>query len=267
LLALWWPASSQLHVGSDDREMMAVSREVAAGHWNRLLSTQGEHFLPLFRLLRLPFDLYFPAGWRWLHALTLAAHAGSVWLLYALSKPHLGRWGALTAALLERPRRRGPGHQVPEHLCLVPAVGLGALACLVRSRPVGCGLALAAALCIDAPLALAALPGLLLGWRLLNASLPSRTVVWACGAPATLGVAAVWCLRSPAASHTVLTERLRDGASGALYHYGFLVRHAPPERWVLAGAAAALAILLYTLPDRRWPSPSSPSPSSLPGSS
>lgn len=235
--------------------MMAVSREAAAGHWNRLLSTQGEHFLPLFRLLRLPFDLYFPAGWRWLHALTLAAHAGSVWLLYALSKAHLGRWGALTAAFLFGWNALGAEALIIKSQntyvwCLLSV--LVALACLVRSRPFGCGLALAAALCIDAPLALAAVPGLLLGCRLLNASLPRRVVVGACGLPATLGVVAVWCLRSPAASHTVLTERLWDGASGALYHYGFLVRHGPPERWVLAAAVAALSLLLYTLADRRW---------------
>jgi len=170
-------------------------------------------------------------------------------------KPHLGNWGALTAALLFGGNALGAEALVIKSqntyvwsLLLV----LVALACLVRSRSFGCCLALAAAMCIDSPLALATLPGLLLGWRLLNPSLSYRAVVWTCGLPAALGGVAVWCLRSPTASHTDLAKRLWDGASGALFHYGFLVRHSPPERWLLAAAAVALTFLLYALPDRRW---------------
>jgi len=37
----WWPLAGELHLASDDRGMMVVSREIAAGRWERLFSPQG----------------------------------------------------------------------------------------------------------------------------------------------------------------------------------------------------------------------------------
>jgi hypothetical protein len=129
-VALQWTGSRELHVGSDDRTMMAASRDLAAGRWDRLLAPQGDHLLPLLRLVRLGFDLRFPDGFYWLHALTLAAHCGSTALLFRLSLPHLGAVGATAAAACFAWNALGAGalvHQVAEPVCLDRAVRFGGL--------------------------------------------------------------------------------------------------------------------------------------------
>src|SRR5579884_1925044 len=99
---LHWIYAQVLEILPDDILLMGVSRKIAgdwSGIWKLLWTPQHIHVLPLFRLLRLPFDLHFPAWYAGLHAVVVAAHLASAALLYALARRYLrSRWAALATA-------------------------------------------------------------------------------------------------------------------------------------------------------------------------
>jgi hypothetical protein len=61
-VVLWAPLAGALAFGTDELELLAVSREIGNGAWRKLLAPQDVHLVPLYRLARLYFDWRFPAG-------------------------------------------------------------------------------------------------------------------------------------------------------------------------------------------------------------
>jgi hypothetical protein len=99
---LHWIYAQAFEILPDDILLMGVSRKIA-GDWSEirklLWTPQHIHVLPLFRLLRLPFDLHFPAWYAGFHAVVEAAHLASAALLYALARRYLrSPWAALATA-------------------------------------------------------------------------------------------------------------------------------------------------------------------------
>ncbi len=90
-----------IQIRSDDILLMTASAEVAGGDWGRLWAPQHIHFLPLYRLARLPFDLHFPAWHRGFHGLVVSAHLGGALALFLIARRYLrSPWAALAVALL-----------------------------------------------------------------------------------------------------------------------------------------------------------------------
>ncbi len=98
---LHWLQSSVIFILPDDIRLISASHEIQAGAWRLLLAPQDIHLLPLYRLLRLPFDAHFPSWYVRFHALTVAAHLSSVVLLYLLARRQLhSPWAALVTTML-----------------------------------------------------------------------------------------------------------------------------------------------------------------------
>src|SRR5712692_4398073 len=96
---LWWPTEFLLVIPSDDTQLMTVDREVLAGDWKKLWAPQDVHVFPLFRLIRLYFELHFAGRFRWLQLVVILAHWISVLLLFGLTKQYLRTsGGALVVA-------------------------------------------------------------------------------------------------------------------------------------------------------------------------
>ncbi len=268
---LWAPAAGELHLGSDDRQLMAVSRDLAAGRWDRLLDPQLVHVFPLFRLLRLWGDLTFPGGFLWLHAVAVAAHLASVVLLFALCRRFLASaWASLATAALFAWNALGTDAFIIKsqnpYVLVVPFL-LGGLLCLLRMSEgggrrwaVGGGLSLLAAAGFHVTLAIPSIPAVFVAWHLLSARRRRRAAWLACAAPwVTAGW--LWLDRAGAGSiwqtefHSSpwrLLARLGEGLAGTVLHFGFLVRHGQPAWWVMAASTTALALLLWRLrKDRR----------------
>ena len=274
-VALWWPSHDDIFMGGDDVLLLRVSHEIAAGQWGVLLTPQSIHVLPLYRLVRLYFDLHFPDRFHWLHAVVLLAHLASVLLLYVLSRRFFASaTAALAVATLFAWHALGAeaflAKSQSTFVLSLPFL-LGGLYCLVRRRALAAGLCLTAAVGLHSMGAVAALPGVLLGYYLASRGL-DRTrdpLAWVAAAvPATLGVLLWlgWGLSIESAGHIPgipagagpLRETLLRcglGLQGVLLHFGFLVRRAPPGPAVEAACVAGLAVLLFLLRDRpawRW---------------
>ncbi|MBI3666947.1 MAG: hypothetical protein HY236_12140 [Acidobacteria bacterium] len=96
-----WVKSAVMEIDPDDVRLMGVSREIDSSAWHKLWTRHEVHFFPLYRLLRLPFDLHFPAWYTRFHALLFAAHLASAALLFLLSRRYLrSPWSALVTSLL-----------------------------------------------------------------------------------------------------------------------------------------------------------------------
>ena len=262
-VTLWSPAARELHIASDDREQMEVSRDVAGGRWGRLLEFHDQvHLIPLFRLVRLPFDLHFPERFHWMHAVAVAAHLASVVLLYRLSRRYLEEAGALAASALFALNGLGAEALIIKsqntYVLSLPLV-LGALLLLLGGRAAAAAGALAAGVGLHAETVLPAIPAVLISYYLLEGPREKRRAAWiACGAPLVMGGLAWAALGSPElaaarASHSGVAARLWDGVWGAALHYGFLVRHEPPSGWVVAAGALGLAAALAAARNRRLP--------------
>lgn len=98
---LHWVKADVTQILADDHILMGGSRHLEAGQWRQLWAPQNDHLLPLYRLVRLPFDLHFPAWYKGFHALVVIAHLGSAAVLFFLARRY-GRnaWAALVTALL-----------------------------------------------------------------------------------------------------------------------------------------------------------------------
>jgi hypothetical protein len=267
-VALWWPSHDDVFMGGDDVLLLRVSHEIGAGHWGELLTPQSIHVLPLYRLVRLYFDLHFPDRFHWFHAVVLLAHLASVLLLYLLSRRFsMSVTAALAVATLFAWHALGAEAFIAKSqstfVLSLPFL-LGGLYCLLQQRAAAAGLCLAAAVGLHSMGAVAALPGVLLG-----SYLAGRKRDWlAVAAPAALGVLLWlgWGMSIESAGHIPgipagagpMCETLLRcvlGLRGMLLHFGFLVRRAPPGLAVEAACVAGLAGLLFLLrglPAGRW---------------
>lgn len=98
---LAWVESRVMEILPDDVVLMNGSARIAAGSWGQIWAPKDIHFIPLYRLLRLPFDLHFPAWYVRFHAVLLAAHLASAAILYLLARRSLrSPWAALVTAML-----------------------------------------------------------------------------------------------------------------------------------------------------------------------
>jgi hypothetical protein len=268
-VALWWPSHDDIFMGGDDVLLLRVSHDIAAGHWGGLLTPQSIHVLPLYRLVRLYFDLHFPDRFQWLHAVVVLAHLASVGLLYVLSRRFFtSATAALAAAALFAWHALGAeaflAKSQSTFVLSLPFL-LGGLYCLVRRQSGAGGLCFAAAVGLHSMGAVAALPGVLLGCY----RGPDRKRDWlAVAAAVVLGVALWlgWGMTIESAGHIPgipagagplreILLRCGLGLQGVLLHFGFLVRRAPPGVAAEAACVAGLAALLFLLrgrPAGRW---------------
>src|SRR5690242_2342930 len=174
-VTLWWPWAGEFSIGYDDRQMMKVSQQLAAGHWRELLAPQDIHVIPLFRLIRAWFDWHFPERFQRLHAVTLAAQLISTILLFALSRRFLETSSAAlaTACLFAWSALGGEAILVKSESTYVLSLPclLGGLYCISKIGSGRTGAwAAATFLCLLAAVGLhsmpgaAAIPGVLLGY-------------------------------------------------------------------------------------------------------
>jgi hypothetical protein len=277
-VALWWPSHDDVFMGGDDVLLLRVSHEIAAGHWGGLLTPQSIHVLPLYRLVRLYFDVHFPDHFQWLHAVVVLAHLASVWLLYVLSRRFFASAAAaLAAATLFAWHALGAEAFIVKSqstfVLSLPFL-LGGLYCLVRRREAAAGLCLAAAVGLHSMGAVAALPGVLLGYYLAPRGPDRRRESDSLGAWLAVAAAVVlgvllwlgWGMTIESAGHIPgipagagplreILLRCGLGLQGVLLHFGFLVRRAPPGPAAEAACVAGLAALLFLLrrrPAGRW---------------
>ncbi len=285
---LWWPPSDfLLVVPSDDTQLMAVDRAVIAGHWSRLLTPQDVHVYPLFRLIRLYFELHFVERYAWLQFVGIAAHLCSVLLLFLLCRRFFhSSWAALLAAVLFAWHALGRVaflRKADEPYILSLPFLLLAVYCLQRLRTsphpawaAGCLLCLVAAIGLHSMAAMLAVPGVLLAYYAPRPQGPDaklgarrcRIAAWlACLLP-TLAGACLWLsawpslARSRPAGHRPIPHNfgdfftwLVDALRGTLWHFAFLARRTHPTPAAIAIAGIAFAAILFAVrrqPSFRW---------------
>jgi hypothetical protein len=263
-------AAGEMHVNVDDRQMMAVSRELAAGQWSVLLAPQDVHVIPLLRLARLYFDLGFPHRFGAMFWVALGAHLTSVVLLFLLARPYLlSPWSALATAVLFAWNTLGGAAFIIRsqynYILSLPFL-LGAVLCLRWFGATGARRwTLAAALCLLAAVGLhsipgvVAIPGVLGSFYLLRTgpAASSRAVWIACAVPAFTGLVLWlgWCLPVLPPGHIFGGAKLAGATLETLRHFAFLVRQNTPGPGIMLGASAALLLLLITErehPAGRW---------------
>lgn len=272
-LALWWPLRDIYIIGSDDMQLLGVSWQIAAGDWQKLVAPQGPHVIPLYRLVRLYFDLHFPERFYWMHAVAVAAHLASVFLLFVLCREYLQRrvvplvvaflfawhtWGWEAIAV------KSQNTYVLSLPCL-----LGALYCTTRVPgehrarwTIGCLACLLAAVGLHSLPAVAAIPGVLAGYYLLVPSekrwrrREARSFWLACSIPFALACGLwAWQLVRGAgagiiAQHSLgpavgILSRSWNAMRGVAYQFAFLLWHTPPSRvFVTTVCLTVLALLL-----------------------
>ena len=85
----------------DDRLLRETSARILRGEWSRIWDPQHIHFVPLYRLARLPFDAGFPVREGAFHVAVVAMHLAAAALLFALLRPVLRNpLAAIAAAFL-----------------------------------------------------------------------------------------------------------------------------------------------------------------------
>ncbi len=180
---LAWVDTGYLEILPDDILSMEGSRQIAGGQWRLIFSPLMDHWLPLYRLVRLPFDLHFPEWYLGFHALIVGGHLASTALLYALARRYLGcPWAALLTALLFAWSRVGKEAllwKVASPYALCWTFLLLATWSMTR-KGTGWWVASAAALCAAVGLywpVVLAVPGLLLGVWLLEPEQRRKAVV------------------------------------------------------------------------------------------
>ncbi|MBI3666073.1 MAG: hypothetical protein HY236_07590 [Acidobacteria bacterium] len=177
-LGIFWLHWDVYELQGDDLFLMQVSRRIAAGETAQILAPQHVHWQPLFRLIRLYFDLHFPDKYPGLHAVVVAAHGFSVWLLFLLCRRYWSSpWAALAAAAAFGCSTAGIGAVVwkaASHFVLAWPFVLGAVYCLTRLQGRRAGWWLAGSfLCQLVALgiftgAVAVVPGIALAYFLLE---------------------------------------------------------------------------------------------------
>ena len=264
--------SDVLMILPDDFRLMAASRAIDAGDWRQILAPQDIHLLPLYRLVRLPFDRRFPYWQQAFHAVVVAAHLAAAALLYLLARRYLSSVpGALATALLFVCARAG------DEALLWKAASpfvfswtflLLAVWCLTRSgtrwtlaafASLGCALGFSSG-------SLLVLPGLLAAVILLEPDSRRRALVvcggaalagalvWLALVPPQISLAHYWQAGEPGAASfpaRLLDTVLITGRACA-YQLGFDLRLVP-ERYMPLLLPAPVLALLWQRRRIRWP--------------
>ena len=271
---LHWMTAEVIEILPDDILLMAGSRSIDSSAGSRkvsyLLAPQHIHVIPLYRLLRLPFDLHFPAWYAGLHALAVGAHLASALILFLLARRCLrSPWAALLTATLfawSTVGAEGLIWKAASPFVFSWTFLLLAVWCLAHdsdARDAWAGAGAASLFCAVGMFsgALFAIPGVLLAVVLLEPRGKPRAL-WACSSALIIGAAA-WLLvvpRSASLKHywqaggghngsppagllTRLALAARDTVHSFGYQLGVGVR-VNPEGHVLALLAAALLALL-----------------------
>jgi hypothetical protein len=97
---LHWTQAGVLQIESDDLVLMGGSQRIHFQGWRHVFEPQHIHLIPLYKLLRLPFDLHFPEWWFGFHALLVGVHLASACALYLISRQYLANPWAAVATLL-----------------------------------------------------------------------------------------------------------------------------------------------------------------------
>lgn len=268
-VALWWPLADLYVIGSDDAYLIGGSNRLAAGDWGWLLVPQAVHILPLYKLVRLGFDLDFPARYHWMHAVAMGAHLANVILLYVLSRRYLRTAVAplIVAGLFAWHSWGWEAMVVRSQNTFVLSLPflLGAVACLTRlaSGPrwaVACLLCLTASVGLHSLAATAAIPGVLLAYYLLGRTKEQRgsdAVAWAvCAIPLALGCILwlLWCLPSLDFDHHFqgaprtayqLAQRVWGAVRATVFQFVFLALRPIPIPASVPPAALGLGLLLW----------------------
>ncbi|MBI3665019.1 MAG: hypothetical protein HY236_02145 [Acidobacteria bacterium] len=275
---LWWPLADIYIIASDDATLILGSQSLAAGNWHRLLEPQGPHILPLYKLLRLYFDLHFPARFHWMYGVAILAHLSSAILLFVLSKHYLRTAEApLVVALFFAWQTWGWEAMVISsqntYVLSLPFL-LGAVCCVIRLHSgrlwtwaAGCFLYLVAAVGLHSLAAASAIPGVLAGYYLLGRPRERRggcdVAAWlACCIPLMLAIG-LWMRWGLPRFHADLgaqgfprtafqtLAQLWHGLQGTMFLFGFLVsRHTPTFLVLVMTALGWLALLLLLRPSR-----------------
>ena len=257
-----------IQIRSDDILLMTASREVDAGAWRRLWAPQHIHFLPLYRLARLAFDLHFPAWHRGFHGLIVSTHLAGALLLFQIAQRYLrSPWAALTVALLFS------GSMVGSEALTWKAASpfvfswtllLAGLSCLRRQGRAWRAAAAAALLCGVGFFSgvLFVLPGIVLATKLLEPA-AARRALWLAAAVGATGLLAWTAFVAPqtdlahywthAAPTTPLATRLAGAAAdtGRAYLHQLLVGTLVRSRPALAAAFLLLLGFLIFLVRRQ----------------
>ncbi len=268
---LWRPLADVYYITSDDFEYILISQGMAAGNWKLLVEPQSIHLLPLYRLVRLYFDLHVPSAYHWMHLIALSAHAASTILLFTLSRRVLGPTAALAAAVLFAWQTVSADaivikSQNPFVLSL-PFI-LAALVCLLqvdqggRMWFIGSLSCLLVAVGLHSVGAMAAIPGVLLGYYLMagrerrDRSRGDVAACVVCAIPLVVGGAGWFLWSVPGVNMNDEFEGLPRSAQevagrfwSVLYrsvlHFGFVARQTTPSPLFLVIATGAFVTVLY----------------------
>ncbi len=186
--ALWVPLRRNLAFGTDELELLAVSRRIGAGEWGKLLAPQDVHIFPLYRLARVYFDWRFPLYDPWTYGAAVAAHLASALLLYALSRQWFETAAAAVAAacVFGWYASGGEALVIKTYYTFVWSLPLilGALYTLTRGRARWAGVLLLGAVGLHSMAAALSIPGVLAGYYLLGRDRRRDRAAWlACGIP------------------------------------------------------------------------------------
>jgi len=259
----YWRAVDTWILVRDDTQLMLASHRIAAGGWGEILAPQDEHFQPLFRLARLWFDLRFPERYAGLHALVVAAHAASVWLLFLVARRYTRSvWAAVVTAAFFGWSSTGLhafAWKAASHFVLAWPFLLGAVYCLARGWVAG---ALACQLAAVGMFTgtTAVLPGILLGYWWLERGRDRRALACCAGAMlAGLGAWAlfVWPFLDPArhlrGGMWGLVRQAGEALAATLHAYAILgARAVGSEREAAAWWLAAPIAVIFVTAGRRW---------------
>ncbi len=259
-VALWVPLRRSLAFGTNELELLAVSRQIGAGEWGKLLAPQDVHVFPLYRLARVYGDWRFPLYDPWTYGAAMAAHLASVLLLYALSRQWFETAVAAVAVACVFGWHASGGEAlfIKTYYTFVWSLPLilGALYALSRGGAAGAGFLLLAAVGLHSMAAALSIPGVLAGYYLLGRDRRRDRAAWlACGIPF---LAAVGLWATLAGRGTTLGPGLPSlfgGARETLRLFSYLVWLRDPDKWMVAAVVAGLALVVAALRGRagaRW---------------
>lgn len=258
--AMWVPLGRNLAFGTDELELLAVSRRIGAGEWGKLLAPQDVHVFPLYRLARVYFDWRFPLYDPWTFGAAVAAHLASALLLYALSR----QWFETAAAAVAAAGVFGWHASGGEVLFIKTyytfvwslPLTLGALYALTRGRAGWAGVLLLGAVGLHSMAAALSIPGVLAGYYLLGRDRSRDRAAWlACGIPFLTAVALWAALAGRGTTVAPGLPSLWVGARETLRLFSYLVWLRDPDKWMVAAALTGLALVMTALWGRvgaRW---------------
>ncbi len=264
---LHWLEADFLEILPDDVLAMSQSRKIALGDCRLLWAPLEQHWVPLYRLVRLPFDLHFPEWHFGFHALAVAVHLVNAGLLYLLAARYLNsRWGGLAAAVLCAWSRAGEEALIWK-ISFVYALSwmfvLLSLWCLPRPGRLWAAATGAAAGCSVGLFAgnVLALPGFLITALLAESRAVWRRAAVVCGIAGAAGAAA-WLSfagsRLPAPGGLFVGDWVGRWLSGFAAGGRALCLHVTmgltphPERWAAWIAIGLLVLVLGLRRDLPW---------------